>query len=295
MADRGLIKCAREAEDVASALHNFRDNLPRNATRITGTIGELFGVSSILREIDNAQGDSQYSPSFYRIRDDLNLIVLPSLQRTLDNVFDMFQRSRERPYQMVWDDMGYRMEREEGIGLLERLEWYRTFLRAQFDVLTGYQPRDLLGLRRQLISLLDAQDVSTLRAERRSITPSATSTPRPRDTRPPLTRVETPMRDNRPPLTRVETPISPTTTTSDGWDDYNFQRPGMPPPLAPDPPPPIPTSPTFTSSSSQTLNSSQTSYSSNEYSPGTPSLIHWAQDVFDGKNPATTFGPSHQL
>ena len=177
MADRALIRYAKDAEDVASGLHNFRDSLPRSATRITATISELFALSSVLREIDNAQGDPQYSPSFYRVKDDLDL-VLPSLKRTLDNAFDMFARSRERPYQMVWDDLGHRMEREEGIGLLERLEWYHDFLRAQFDVLTGYQPGDLRDLRRQLVSLLDAQEVSNLRAQRRSIDTSGMSSMR---------------------------------------------------------------------------------------------------------------------
>ena len=226
-------------------------------------------------------------------------MVLPSLKRTFDNAFDMFARSRERPYQMVWDDLGHRMEREEGIGLLERLEWYHDFLRAQFDVLTGYQPQDLRDLRRQLISLRDAQDVSILRDQRRSIDASgtigyrgsawathasqtniwaATSTPRP-----PV----------RPPLTRIETPISPT-TMSDDWDDYT-QRTGMPPPIAPDPPLQVPTSPTFTSSSSQSLDSSHTSYSNGSFTPSAPALVHWAQVVFDGNNPSTQFRQQYQL
>ena len=158
MAERALIRYAKDAEDVASGLHTFRENLPRLATRITGTIGELFTVSSVLREIDNAQGDPQYAPSFYRIKDDLYL-VFPTINKTLDAVFDMFARSRERPHQMVWDDLAYKMENQERVGLLERLEWYHDFLRAQLDVLTGYQPRDLRDLRRDLVSLLDAQEV----------------------------------------------------------------------------------------------------------------------------------------
>ena len=164
MADPALIRCARDAEDVAAGLHAFRDSLPRSATRITAVISKLFAISSVLREVDQEQAD----PSFYRVQNDLGL-VLPTLGRTLDNVFDMFRRSRERPHQMVWDDLGHRMEREEGIGLLGRLEWYHDFLGAQLDVLTGRQPHDLRLLRRQLVTLLDAQEVAGLRAQRRSI------------------------------------------------------------------------------------------------------------------------------
>ena len=168
MAERALIRFAKDAEDVASGLHTFRDNLPRIATRITGTIGELFTISSVLREIDNAQGDPMFAPSFHRVRDDLAL-VFPSLQSTLDAAFGMFARSRKRPHQMVWDDLTHKMDQEEGIGLLERLEWYHDFLRAQLDVLLGYQPRDLRDLRRQLITLWDAQRVSILRSQRQFI------------------------------------------------------------------------------------------------------------------------------
>ncbi|KAK3705402.1 hypothetical protein LTR37_013375 [Vermiconidia calcicola] len=270
---RSLMRFAQDVEDVAAGLNAFRDRLPRDATRITAIISELFAVSSVLREIENAHNDRRYAPSFYRIEQDLAL-VLPSLRRTLDGTFEMFARARERPYQMVWDDLDHRMEREEGAGLLRRLEWYHDFLRAQLDVLTGYTPQDLRDLRRQLVSLFDAQDGLHRRIQRLSIDTSA-STPRPM----------------RPPLSRLETPISPT-TMSDDWD----RGPEMPPPLAPDPPPPMPTSPTFTSSSSQTLNSSQTSYSSDRaVVPIQPAFVHWAQDVFDGQNPGTEIRRSHQV
>lgn len=166
--NRTLIRFARDAEDVASGLHSFRDNLPRAATRITAIISELFALSSVIREIVHARDDPKYAPSYYRIQNDLDL-VLPTFQRTLDVAFDMFMRSRDRPYQMVWEDLGHRMENEEGVAFLERLEIYHDFLRAQFDVLTGYQPPDLRDFRRQLIDLYDSQEVSGLRASRRSI------------------------------------------------------------------------------------------------------------------------------
>lgn len=165
---RSLIRFAKDAEDVASGLHNFRDSLPRSATRITATISELFALSSILREIDNAEGDTRFSSSFYRVQDDLN-VLFPTLQRTLEAAFDMFSRSRERPYQVIWDELSHKMEHDEGIGLLERLEVYHDFLRAQADILQGQRAQNLYDLRRELVSLWDAQEVSVLRLQRLSI------------------------------------------------------------------------------------------------------------------------------
>lgn len=165
---RALIRFAQNAEDVASGLHIFRDSLPRNATRITAIIGELFAISSILRELDAASGDPRYEPSLYRIRDDTRL-VFPTLEATLEAVFDMFARSRERPHQMVWDDLGYRMENEEGIGLLERLQWYHDFLDDLFDTLDG-RPSDRLGvLRRRFAALYRTQEETNLRYRRAPI------------------------------------------------------------------------------------------------------------------------------
>ena len=165
---RSLIRFATDAEDVASGLHTFRDRLPRSATRITATISELFALSSVLREIDNVEGDNQYSSSFYRVNDDLKT-VFPPLRRTLDAVFNMFARSRERQYQTIWEDLSYKMEREEGFGLLERLELFRDFLRAQSEILQGHPPQNLSDLRRELRFLSNAQEVSVLRLERMSL------------------------------------------------------------------------------------------------------------------------------
>ena len=170
MANRALIGFAKDAEDVASALTSFRDNLPYSAAGITRIITQLFAVSTVLRDI---QDNPRYPPSRSRIQDDLD-VILPSLQRTLDDAFDMFAQSRQRSYQAVWEELARRMDREEGVSLLERLEWYRDFLRAQVDILIGYQPTDLRSLRRHLGALLDAQVVSNLRFQRLTIDASGT-------------------------------------------------------------------------------------------------------------------------
>ncbi len=284
--ERTLISLALDAEDVASGLHTFRDGLPRSATRITAIIAQLFAISALLRGIS----DPVY-PSLYRVEDDLAL-VLSTLRRSLDGAFDMFARSKGQPLQLAWEDLCDRLERDEGIGLLERLKWYHDFLKAQEAVLLGYRSRDLGFQRRQLVSLLEQQELLDSQAQRRAIDASgechgkvlalydadtcpAASTPRP----------------TRPRMPRTEIPISPTSPLG-GWQDP-FRRGSMPPPSVPDPPPP--TSPTFTSSSSQTLNSSQTSYSSNTaFIPVQTTLAHWAQNVFDGQNPSHPFSLSYQ-
>lgn len=120
MADRRLTTLSSEAEEVASALLAFRDRL-RSGTGITAIIGELFVISSKLGEIDAAQHHPRYAPSFYRVQDDIDL-VLPTLQHTLNGVREMLARTLDRPEQMVWEDLCYRLEHEEGIGLLVRLQ-----------------------------------------------------------------------------------------------------------------------------------------------------------------------------
>lgn len=297
-----LVDLAKDAEDVASALHTLRDNLPTAAKKITSAISELFALSTELRELDDAQSDPQLSPAFYRVQEDVGHVVR-SMSRSLRDVLDMIARSRSMPIQMVWDDLRHKMEQDEDAGLVERLRWYRGLLRAQLDILNGYQPSDLRELRRAIRALWGSQQASALTAPtpaRRPSQMSSPSTPRPGPSRRPSTsrrpsaRTPTPIspRPIRPPIPRMDTPISPV-TSSDDWDG-NHPRAGNPPPVAPDAPNILPQSPTFSSSSSNTLNSSQTSYSSHNFMAIAPPLVHWAQDVFDGSMPRTRFDQAYQ-
>ena len=167
-----LIRLAKSVEDVAAGLHVFRDDLPRDETRITAIIGQLFAISSTLRRLDAAQGDGRNQPSFYRIRDDIGLAI-PSLRYTLDAFLAMFARSRDRPSQLVWDDLQHRIKHEEGLGIRERLDCYEDFFKAQLDIVTGYQPHGLRDLRRDLIDLLDAQEITTSQYPRQAIVDSS--------------------------------------------------------------------------------------------------------------------------
>lgn len=159
---RKLLQYAKESEDVAAGLRRFRDDLPRSATKITAAIAELYLISAVLREINGSRS------SFRHVEDDLDL-VFQTLQRTLERAFDMFAKSREYEPGVLWQQLCDRMERDEGIGLPERLEWYHSFLLAQRDILTGYQPRERGQMRSQLRSLLDTQVIPFERDRRRAI------------------------------------------------------------------------------------------------------------------------------
>lgn len=163
-----LVRLAETAEDVASGLHIFRDSLPKNATRITAVISELFALSTALRELGEAQANPRHQPSFYRIENDVRL-VLPSLQFTLDDAFAMFGRARSRSQQMVWDDLEHRMDVDERVGFLERLGWYRTFLEGLFQRLDGERGDSMGPLRMRIRVLLDVQEETKLAGRRNSL------------------------------------------------------------------------------------------------------------------------------
>lgn len=271
-----LIRFAQESEDAADGLYKFRESLRHNATRITAIISELFSISATLREIHNAEGSRQYGPSFYRIQEDLAL-VFRSLRLTLDELFNMFARTRERPDQIAWEDLNHKYEHEEGFGLLKRLKWYALFLEAQYEVLGGLGSVDLVDLRQGVAGVLQAQLVAQRRQSRSEI--SGASTPRPRPRRPSGSR-------------HPGYPVSPTTSSSDhdSWEEW--ERPPRNFGPAPEPPP---ISPVFSSGSAETMSSSQTSYSSDPYHPATPlPLVHWAQNIFDGRHPTSDYKPPHQ-
>lgn len=155
---RPLIRLATNAEDAASGLLVYRDGLPFYATRITAIIAELYAVNAVLRELDNAQIDPGHRPGWYRIENDVDLIVL-SIQYTLEDVFSMFRRARGRSQKMVWDDLEHRMSQDELVDFLERLQWYRAFLEGTFALLDGDGNGRLELLRRQIDVLLDTQEM----------------------------------------------------------------------------------------------------------------------------------------
>lgn len=178
---RPLIRLATNAEDAASGLFVYRDGLPFYATRITAIITELYAVSAVLRELDNAQIDPGHRPGWYRIENHVDLIVL-SVQYTLEDVFGMFRRARGRSQKMVWDDLEHRMSQDETVDFLERLSWYRAFLEDTFALLEGHESEDLGLLRRRIDVLLDTQEMSHrsgIRERTERITERCKKVPRP--------------------------------------------------------------------------------------------------------------------
>ena len=162
MPERPLVRLGNNCEEAASGLHVFRDSLPRHAAQITLIIAEFFAISSTLRRLDAAEHDSRYQPSFYRIRDDVGMLI-GSLQASIDDVLDMFGRSRGRPRMMVWEDLQHRMIDEEGESLLERLQLYKNFLVAQASIVAGRRPSGLRDLKLRLLDLVDGQEATRLR------------------------------------------------------------------------------------------------------------------------------------
>lgn len=257
-----LIPFADKCEDAASGLHRLRDGLSESASRIAALVSHFFAISAVLRLIHGEEGSRNYGLSFYQINDDL-AVAFRTLGFTLEDVFDVFVKVRDRSERIVWEDLQHRLEAEETFPLAERLELYHAFFDAQLGILEGQVTPNPEPLRQSIFLLLEAQE----RARRRH-----SNAPRPR-------------RPSRPQMHRMDTPVSPS-IYSDKWDtDYlNRQR-------DPAPEPPLPLSPTCTSNSSRTMGSSQTSYSGDMYAPAVPPsfLDHWSLRVFDGRHPTTVY------
>jgi hypothetical protein len=144
--DWRLLDYAKEAEDTASGLHVFKDEIPRYAKDITGDIAELFAISNALHQLHEGLELSRYGRYAGRILRDLD-VVLPSLGHTLDDIRDMFSKSKTKkqhpgafpgtpPYNEIWEDHCNDLK-SQGMSLPIRLELYRTFLQGLFDTLKG--------------------------------------------------------------------------------------------------------------------------------------------------------------
>lgn len=163
MADsRQLSRLVESAEDLACALTNLRDEVPRDSPRgvtdITGAIGDLYRLSNILRQLENAAKDPRYGDRIYRISGDVRL-VCRSIERTLDVALRMTGRADDSTQWMVWEDMDHRMRDVERVSLLGRLSWYHVFAQGLLDQLNGYAFDETLArIKRNLQSLLERQD-----------------------------------------------------------------------------------------------------------------------------------------
>jgi hypothetical protein len=147
--DWRLEEYAQEATDTAAGLHVFLSEIPQYSKDITGIIAELFAISNGLHALNESLELSRYGRWQGRVVRDLN-IVLPSLDYTLDDVRDMFSKSKRQskqhpgafpgtpPYSLIWEDALAEFK-DQGLSLPTRLEYYRTYLQSMNDVLKGYE------------------------------------------------------------------------------------------------------------------------------------------------------------
>lgn len=136
---------AKDAQDTATALSAFLDEVPAHRKEIKGDIAELFAISSALDLLHEDLDLSRHGRYGHRILRDLE-ICLPSLGFTLDDLRNIFTKSKRKarqhpgafpgtpPYSQIWEDVCDDM-RAQGISLSERLEMYRTYLQGLHDIL----------------------------------------------------------------------------------------------------------------------------------------------------------------
>jgi len=289
--DWPLLDYAKEAEDTASGLHVFLDEMPQYRKDITGEIAELFAISNGLHVLHEALDLSRYGRASGRILKDLE-ICLPSLEHTLDHVRGMFSKSRNQrppgafpgtpPYAIIWEDTLEEFQ-AEGISLPVRLGLYRIYLQGMYDALKGEEDEEELHhVKLRLSRLLNKQVPLESYFTRLSVhgvrytgTPSV---PSPKVARPKFHSHSTfptghgPQNHHAmpPPPLLHQTPIAPSWVGL-GIGDI---------PLVPPPVPEIPLSPTHSTTSSHTFSN---------YSTDSDPVAHWAMRVFDGRHSSTPF------
>jgi hypothetical protein len=145
--DWRLLDYAKEAEDTASGLTVFVGEIPQYRKEINGHNAELFAISHALLELHDALELSRYGRYAGHILKDLE-VCLPSLGHTLDDVQDIFSKSKKSrhtapgafpgtpPYAIIWEDALADFQ-AEGLSLSKRLETFRTYLQGMHDALKG--------------------------------------------------------------------------------------------------------------------------------------------------------------
>lgn len=139
-----LVARAEAAQDIAAALNKFLGPVPNYSTEITALISECFAISSALRELRDAIGDSRYNGGYHEISGDLT-ITLQSLEYTFHDVRRLFGDlgradyiSQSAAYRSVWQEITAHFMEESGNSLCRRLEFYRRFLLVLVCVAEGF-------------------------------------------------------------------------------------------------------------------------------------------------------------
>ena len=138
-----LVAYAETAQDIAAGLDKFLGPVPDYATEITALISECFAISSALRELSTAIGDSRHNRRYHQISEDIR-ITLQSLEYTFNDVRSLFgglgrgfHIPQSTAYRSVWREITVHFVEESGSSLCRRLETYRRFLLVLVCVVEG--------------------------------------------------------------------------------------------------------------------------------------------------------------
>lgn len=270
-----FIATAESAQDVAAALDKFLDHIPEYDAEITALIGECFGLSSALRQLNTCYGDLQFHNNYVQISNDIH-VTLQSINYTFDDVHGLLtglgsslHLSRTAAYRAVWDNIIVHFDRESNNSLGRRIGIYRRFLGAVICLIEGdwLTLDEYNGLRWRIDSLFRIQD-NRLALEMNNLALGAPGANRQRSferrrsagIRPPLPPSPPPFRREGVPRAPPMSPLTP------GFDQGDFWSPNGP-------------------SSPITTNTSSTTQSSR----ATFATTHWVPKLFDQNRPASEF------
>lgn len=142
--DWQLLDYAREAEETATKLGSFVNEIPQFRRDITGDIAELYAISSALQALHEELQLPTARPYAARLMSELD-VCLRTLGYTLDDVRDIFNKTRKKsrlpgafpgtpPYATMWED-ALDDFKTQGLSLPQRLECFRLYLQEMVDSL----------------------------------------------------------------------------------------------------------------------------------------------------------------
>ena len=139
-----LVATAETAQDIAAGLHKFLGPVSDYSTEITALISACYALSSALRGLNTAIGDSRFNVRYHQISEDLRITLL-SLEYTFNDVKHLFgglgrptHISQSAAYRSVWWEIATQFERESGNSLWRRLEYYQRFLLVLACIVEGF-------------------------------------------------------------------------------------------------------------------------------------------------------------
>lgn len=155
-----LSRLIENVERFASTLNEFRDQIPLDPQstflEITGTIGELFSLGSILRQLETTE-ESHDQDNIDSIASGVRL-VSRSIQRTLSVAHDIISTADATPT-TAYENLDHRMTVVEGSSLLGRLKLYHAFVSGLLSELrTPSFDNDMIGKKGSLQILVERQD-----------------------------------------------------------------------------------------------------------------------------------------